>query len=89
VKRILWTDDAKADVRALSKPIAMQILSGLHRFAESGEGDVKALRGRKELRLRIGDYRLFFVHPDPEGLEIRRVFSPKRGLPFMICCAVT
>jgi len=39
----------------------MRILSTLHRFAESGEGDVKALQRREELRLRIGDYRLFFV----------------------------
>jgi mRNA interferase RelE/StbE len=73
VKRIVWTDAAKADVRNLSKPIAMQILSALHGFAETGVGDVKALQGREELRLRIGDYRLFFVCPDPDTIEIRRV----------------
>ena len=73
MKRIVWTGPAKADVRALSKPSAMQVLSALHRFAESGTGDVKALQGREELRLRIGDYRLFFVCPDPETVEIRRV----------------
>jgi mRNA interferase RelE/StbE len=39
----------------------MRVLAALHRFAESGEGDVKALSGREELRLRVGDYRLFFV----------------------------
>jgi len=57
VKRIIWTDPAKNDIRSLSKPIAMQVFSVLHRFAESGVGDVKALQGRDELRLRIGDYR--------------------------------
>jgi mRNA interferase RelE/StbE len=51
----------------------MQILSALHRFAESGVGDVKALQGREELRLRIGDYRLFFVCPDSDTIEVRRV----------------
>lgn len=51
----------------------MHILSALHRFAESGTGDVKALQGREELRLRIGDYRLFFVCPDSDTIEIRRV----------------
>jgi len=51
----------------------MHILSALHRFVETGSGDVKALQGRKELRLRIGDYRLFFVCPDPDTIEIRRV----------------
>ena len=73
MKRIVWTDPAKNDVRSLSKPIAMHILSALHRFAESGTGDVKALQGREELRLRIGDYRLFFVCADADTIEIRRV----------------
>jgi len=45
----------------------------LHRFAESGAGDVKALQGRDELRLRIGDYRLFFVYMDRNTIEVRRV----------------
>jgi len=61
MKRIIWTEAAKADVRRLDKPTAMHVLFCLHRFAESGEGDVKALQGRDELRLRAGDYRLFFV----------------------------
>jgi len=73
VKRIVWSDPAKGDVRSLSKPIAMHIISALHRFAESGAGDVKALQGREELRLRIGDYRLFFVCADPDTIEVRRV----------------
>jgi mRNA interferase RelE/StbE len=51
----------------------MQILSSRHRFAESGAGDVKALQGREELRLRSGDYRLFFVCPDSDTIEILRV----------------
>jgi putative component of toxin-antitoxin plasmid stabilization module len=34
----------------------MRILHTLHRFAESGTGDVKTLRGgMEELRLRAGD----------------------------------
>jgi mRNA-degrading endonuclease RelE of RelBE toxin-antitoxin system len=61
VKRIVWTDLAKADVRRLDKPTVMRVLQALHRFAESGEADVKSLQGRDELRLRIGDYRLFFI----------------------------
>jgi mRNA interferase RelE/StbE len=73
VKRIVWTDPARIDVRSLSKPTAMHILSALHRFAESGTGNVKALQGREEFRLRIGDYRLFFVCTEPETIEIRRV----------------
>ena len=73
MKRIVWTEPAKSDVRSLDKPTAMHILSALHRFAESGAGDVKALQGREELRLRIGDYRLFFVSADSDTIEVRRV----------------
>ena len=73
MKRIVWTDQARLDVRGLSKPVAMQVLAALHRFAASGVGDVKSLQGREELRLRIGNHRLFFVCPDADTLEIRRV----------------
>jgi mRNA interferase RelE/StbE len=73
VKRIAWTERAKADVRALDKPTAMRILSALHRFAQTGSGDVKALQGEEEVRLRIGDYRLFFVHWTDDTIEIRHV----------------
>lgn len=73
MKRIVWTDPARSDVRSLSKPVAMHVLSALHRFAELGVGDVKALQGRKELRLRIGDYRLFFVCPDADTIQVLRV----------------
>ena len=51
----------------------MQVLSALRRFAELGVGDVKALQGREELRLRIGDYRLFFVCPDADTIQVLRV----------------
>jgi hypothetical protein len=38
VKRIAWTEQAKADIRGLDTPTAMRILHALHRFAESGAG---------------------------------------------------
>lgn len=78
MRRIIWTDQAKADVRRLDKPTAMRVLSALHRFAESGEGDVKALQGRDELRLRIADYRLFFVQI-ADAIEVRRVLHRREA----------
>jgi mRNA-degrading endonuclease RelE of RelBE toxin-antitoxin system len=46
----------------------------LHRFAESGTGDIKALQGEvEELRLRVGDYRLFFVSTSDDVIEVHRV----------------
>ncbi len=83
MKRIVWTEAARADVRRLDKRTAMRVLSALHRFAESGEGNVKALQGRDELRLRISDYRLFFV-ANPEAHRSPPRPSPSRSLP-LIC----
>jgi len=59
-------------VRRLDKPTAMRILAALHCFAETSEGDVKALHGRDDLRLRVGDYRLFFAGTE-DVIKVRRV----------------
>jgi hypothetical protein len=56
----------------------MRIFAGLQRFAETGEDDVKALHGRDELRLRIADYRLFFVAA-ADGIEVRRVLHRREA----------
>jgi mRNA interferase RelE/StbE len=57
----------------------MRVLGALHRFADTGEGDVKALQGREELRFRVGDYRLFFVCPAADTIEIRRVLHRREA----------
>lgn len=79
MKSIVWADPAKVDVRRLDKPTAMRILAALHRFADSGEGDVKALQGMEELRLRIGDYRLFFACKAVDTIEVRRVLHRREA----------
>jgi mRNA-degrading endonuclease RelE of RelBE toxin-antitoxin system len=47
-------------VRRIDGDIALHILIALDRFVRTREGDVKALQGRDELRLRVGDNRLRF-----------------------------
>jgi mRNA interferase RelE/StbE len=71
---INWTPEARSDIRALDRSVAMRIFEGLHRYALSGEGDVKVLQGKHEgkFRLRLGDYRIFF-RPDGEILHILSV----------------
>ena len=57
---IEWSEEAKADVRRLSKPVALQVFESLLHFARTGDGDIKRLKGEREgkLRLRSGDYRV-------------------------------
>ncbi len=78
MKPIVWADPAKADVRRIDRDTAMRILTALDLFARTGEGDVKALQGRDELRLRIADYRLFFVNV-ADALEVRRVLHRREA----------
>jgi len=62
VKRIIFSAPARADIRRLDRDAAMRIFTALHRFAETGQGDVKRLKGEtEELRLRVGDYRVRFT----------------------------
>jgi mRNA interferase RelE/StbE len=73
VKKIAFTSQAQADVRRLDQPIAMRIFEGLRRFAQTGVGDVKTLKGESdECRLRVGDYRVRYVEKG-ETLVIKRV----------------
>jgi mRNA-degrading endonuclease RelE of RelBE toxin-antitoxin system len=61
LKQIVFADEAKDDLRAIPKDIAMNILAAIHRLAEGGACDVKTLKGREsEKRLRVGDFRVRF-----------------------------
>lgn len=74
MKKIAWSEQARADVRGLSRETAMRIFEALHRFAETGEGDVKMLKGEpRDLRLRVGNYRVRFTEEPDEVLRIHAV----------------
>ena len=74
MKKIDWSEDARADVLRIDRKMAMRILTTIHRFAESGEGDVKELKGQSgELRLRVGDYRVRFTNEADDTIRIHAV----------------
>lgn len=79
-KRIVWTEQARADVRAIEQPIALQILKTLARYVQTGEGNTKQLRGIEPplIRLRARDYRIFF-RDKGDYLEISRVLDRKEA----------
>ena len=67
MKRIVFSEQAKADLRAVPQQTAMQILAAIHRLAETGAGRVKTLQGQGgEKRLRVGDFRVRFTE-ESEG----------------------
>lgn len=58
MNRFRFTEAARADLRRIDREQAMNILVALTRFGNTGEGDVKQLKGSKDFRLRVGDYRV-------------------------------
>jgi plasmid stabilization system protein ParE len=79
-KRIVWTEQARADVRGIEQPIAWQILKTLARYALTGEGNTKQLRDIEPplIRLRAQNHRVFF-RDKGEYLEISRVLDRKEA----------
>ena len=75
----VWSQSARVQLRRVERATAMRILMALTRYAETGEGDVKALEGRLTgtHRLRVGDWRVRFRR-DPDS-AIRVLAVENRG----------
>jgi hypothetical protein len=55
---VIWSPEARADLRAIERETAIQILHSVDRYLASRAGDVKKLRPpRTGFRLRCGDHR--------------------------------
>jgi mRNA-degrading endonuclease RelE of RelBE toxin-antitoxin system len=62
---VIWSAEARADLRAIDRVVAMQILHCMDRYLANRVGEVKKLKPPLVgFRLRCGDYRVFF---DREG----------------------
>jgi mRNA-degrading endonuclease RelE of RelBE toxin-antitoxin system len=73
-KKVIWSDPAQAQLRAIDRETALHTLHALARYLETGEGDVKRLQNIEppEFRLRVGDYRVRF-HDQGDTLRITAV----------------
>ena len=74
IRQVVLTPEAQCDLKDLDRPVALRIFRAINRFATSGAGNVKALRGSHppEFRLRVGDWRVrFYDHGD--SIEILRI----------------
>lgn len=71
---VTWSPEARADLRAIDRETAMQILYCLDRYLANRVGDVKKLNTPLTgFRLRCGDYRLFFEPKGETAIEITGV----------------
>ncbi len=71
---VAWSPEARADLRAIQRQTAMQILHCVDRYLINRAGSVKKLKPpRTGFRLRCGDYRVFFDQRDENSIEITGV----------------
>jgi mRNA interferase RelE/StbE len=57
---IAFTAAATRQWRALSDDLRRRLNNKLEIYAQTGQGDVKRLKGRDGSRLRVGDWRIIF-----------------------------
>ena len=71
---VKWSPEARADLRAIDRETALQILHCVDCYLANRNGDVKKLRPPLTgFRLRCGDYRVFFDSKDETTIEITGV----------------
>jgi len=74
-KRVIFSDEARADIRAIHRETALRLLETLARFLETEAGDVKQPHGFDPplYRLRIGDWRVIFRKSGADAINVVRV----------------
>jgi mRNA-degrading endonuclease RelE of RelBE toxin-antitoxin system len=71
---ILWSPEARADLRAIDRQTALDILHCIGRYLSTRNGDVKRLKPPwSGFRLRCGDHRIFFEQPAEDAIAITGV----------------
>jgi len=71
---VIWSPEARADLRAIEREAAMQILLSVDRYLASRNGDVKKLKPPLTgFRLRCGGHRVFFDLRGENTIEITGV----------------
>jgi mRNA-degrading endonuclease RelE of RelBE toxin-antitoxin system len=71
---VLWSPEARSDLRAIDRDEAIRILNCLDRYLATRTADVKKLKPPLTgFRLRCGDYRLFFDQRDENTIAITAV----------------
>jgi mRNA-degrading endonuclease RelE of RelBE toxin-antitoxin system len=74
-QRVIFSIEARADIRAIDRETALRLLKALARFLLSDTGNVKQLEGfdPPRYRLRISDWRIIFRKTGGDAIEILRV----------------
>jgi mRNA-degrading endonuclease RelE of RelBE toxin-antitoxin system len=80
-RKLSWEDRAKAEVRAIDRQVAYEILLAIDNWRTTEQGDVIRLRPpRTGFRLRVGDWRVFFkAEPGENAIHITSVLHRSKA----------
>ena len=71
---VVWAPEARADLRAIDRATALEILHCVDRYLANRTGEVKKLKPPLTgFRLRCGDYRVFFDLKNSTTIDITTV----------------
>lgn len=70
---------ARRDLRRIDSRTRARIVAGIEQYAETGVGDVKPVQSLGGLRLRVGDWRVFFRQPGRELVEIDSILHRREA----------
>ncbi len=71
---VVWSPEARAELRAIDRKTALEILHCIDHYLATRTGDVKRLKPPLiGFRLRCGDYRVFFDAKDETTIHITAV----------------
>jgi mRNA-degrading endonuclease RelE of RelBE toxin-antitoxin system len=77
---VVWSPEGRADLRAIDREAALQILYCVDRYLSSGTGDIKKLKPPiPGFRLRCGEYRVFFDLKGGNTIQITGVRHRKEA----------
>jgi mRNA-degrading endonuclease RelE of RelBE toxin-antitoxin system len=74
-KSVIWSTEARADIRNIDRDTALRLLKPLDRFLKTNAGSVKQLEGFDPplLRLRTRAWRFIFRTQGEDVIEVVRV----------------
>jgi hypothetical protein len=78
-ERILWSTEARADIRAIDRETALRLLKALDRFVKTEAGNVKQLEGFDPPLFRVGAWRFIYCKAGDNATEIVRVRNRKEA----------
>jgi mRNA-degrading endonuclease RelE of RelBE toxin-antitoxin system len=76
---VLFSARARRDLRRIDPRTRARIVSAIEQYAETGVGDVKSVQPLGGLRLRRGDWRVFFRRPEKAIVEVDAILHRREA----------